>query len=117
MTPTEFFDCIEADEELRGLGLKDGKAFVSAFNGQLVTSVGMDAIEDLEWDMVREVLVGKREPHVIRHMTRIVGYYSFTNNWSQSKIGELKDRIRGNYIIGEGEHGTREKRLAVAENM
>ncbi|MGD1002526.1 MAG: anaerobic ribonucleoside-triphosphate reductase [Candidatus Brocadiia bacterium] len=32
-------------------------------------------------------------------MTRIVGYYSRVNNWNKSKIGELKDRHRGNYRL------------------
>jgi ribonucleoside-triphosphate reductase len=30
-------------------------------------------------------------------ITRIVGYYSRINNWNKSKLGELKDRHRGNY--------------------
>ncbi len=30
-------------------------------------------------------------------VTRIVGYFSRINNWNKSKIGELKDRQRGNY--------------------
>ena len=33
-------------------------------------------------------------------MTRIVGYYSRVNNWNKSKLGELKDRHRGNYRLG-----------------
>jgi len=32
-------------------------------------------------------------------MTRIVGYYSRVNNWNKSKLGELKDRRRGNYSV------------------
>jgi ribonucleoside-triphosphate reductase len=32
-------------------------------------------------------------------MTRIVGYYSRVNNWNKSKLGELKDRRRGNYRL------------------
>ena len=33
-------------------------------------------------------------------VTRIVGYYSRINNWNKSKLGELKDRQRGNYSLG-----------------
>ncbi|MBU0533379.1 MAG: anaerobic ribonucleoside-triphosphate reductase [Candidatus Omnitrophica bacterium] len=33
-------------------------------------------------------------------ITRIVGYFSRVNNWNKSKIGELKDRKKGNYRIG-----------------
>ncbi|HIE43972.1 MAG TPA: anaerobic ribonucleoside-triphosphate reductase [Candidatus Omnitrophica bacterium] len=32
-------------------------------------------------------------------ITRIVGYFSRIANWNKSKIGELKDRRRGNYRI------------------
>jgi anaerobic ribonucleoside-triphosphate reductase len=32
-------------------------------------------------------------------VTRIVGYFSRVNNWNKSKIGELKDRKKGNYRI------------------
>lgn len=33
-------------------------------------------------------------------VTRIVGYYSRIHNWNKSKIGELRDRHRGNYAVG-----------------
>ena len=33
-------------------------------------------------------------------MTRIVGYFSRMDNWNKSKIGELKDRQRGQYGLG-----------------
>ena len=32
-------------------------------------------------------------------ITRVVGYYSRIDNWNRSKIGELKDRQRGDYRI------------------
>ncbi len=32
-------------------------------------------------------------------MTRVVGYFSRIPNWNKSKIGELKDRRRGNYSV------------------
>ncbi len=32
-------------------------------------------------------------------VTRIVGYYSRTSNWNKSKIGELKDRHKGDYSV------------------
>jgi anaerobic ribonucleoside-triphosphate reductase len=32
-------------------------------------------------------------------VTRIVGYFSRISNWNKSKIGELKDRKKGNYKI------------------
>jgi len=41
----------------------------------------------------------KAVPNVY-HMTRIVGYYSQVHNWNKSKLGELKDRQKGNYGMG-----------------
>lgn len=32
-------------------------------------------------------------------VTRIVGYYSRITNWNKSKIGELRDRHKGNYGV------------------
>lgn len=32
-------------------------------------------------------------------VTRIVGYYSRVANWNRSKIGELRDRQKGNYGV------------------
>ncbi|GAH50709.1 unnamed protein product, partial [marine sediment metagenome] len=32
-------------------------------------------------------------------ITRVVGYYSRVDNWNRSKIGELKDRQKGDYRI------------------
>jgi len=34
-------------------------------------------------------------------ITRIVGYYSRISNWNRSKVGELKDRHRGDYRVIE----------------
>lgn len=35
-------------------------------------------------------------------VTRIVGYYSRVQNWNKSKVGELRDRQKGQY--GTGNH-------------
>jgi ribonucleoside-triphosphate reductase len=32
-------------------------------------------------------------------MTRVVGYFSRVETWNRSKIGELKDRNKGNYQV------------------
>ncbi len=43
------------------------------------------------------VIENKRAPIVLNGVTRIVGYYSRVNNWNKSKVGELRDRAKGNY--------------------
>jgi ribonucleoside-triphosphate reductase len=39
------------------------------------------------------------ESHNVYGVTRIVGYFSRISNWNKSKLGELKDRHRGNYSV------------------
>ena len=36
----------------------------------------------------------------VHGITRIVGYFSRVNNWNRSKLGELRDRHKGNYEVG-----------------
>jgi hypothetical protein len=49
-----------------------------------------------------DVINMDRKPVVCEGITRIVGYYSRTHNWNKSKIGELRDRQKGQY--GTGNH-------------
>lgn len=44
-----------------------------------------------------KVIENKRTPIVLQGVTRIVGYYSRVNNWNKSKVGELRDRAKGDY--------------------
>ncbi|MFH1775972.1 MAG: anaerobic ribonucleoside-triphosphate reductase [Candidatus Omnitrophota bacterium] len=39
--------------------------------------------------------------HNVYGITRIVGYFSRVNNWNSSKLGELDDRHKGNYLVAE----------------
>lgn len=43
------------------------------------------------------VINNERKGIVLEGVTRIVGYYSRTNNWNKSKVGELRDRAKGSY--------------------
>jgi anaerobic ribonucleoside-triphosphate reductase len=43
---------------------------------------------------------GHCESHDVYGVTRVVGYFSRVSNWNLSKVGELKDRRRGNYVVG-----------------
>ena len=42
---------------------------------------------------------GHCESDNVYGMTRIVGYFSRVNNWNKSKLGEVKDRHKGNYSV------------------
>lgn len=43
------------------------------------------------------VVAREENPIKLNGITRIVGYYSRTNNWNKSKVGELRDRANGQY--------------------
>ena len=58
-----------------------------------------EAVENNDWEVLKNILTSKREPRMLRHMTRIVGYYSQVGNWNKSKLGELKARHKGNYSV------------------
>jgi len=52
-----------------------------------------DGIKTQKWEKIKKGI-----PDLI-YMSRIVGYYSRINNWNKSKLGELKDRHAGNYVV------------------
>jgi hypothetical protein len=51
------------------------------------------------WKTLEDVLLGRRRPEVMSHITRIVGYYSQLRGWNRSKLAELRDRHKGNYRV------------------
>lgn len=105
MHMNQFYDMIEQHPELQGLGVDagcDGRqpgVIVKYTKNGLMTRLPVAAIEAVEWGILEDVLVGRREPQVLQHMTRVVGYFSRVENWNKSKVGELKDRQKGNYGI------------------
>jgi hypothetical protein len=100
MDALELFDLVENDELLEGVGINDGMIVIKCPEANdLKTSIPMAALADVEWGTLRSVLVGEREPDILKHMSRVVGYFSNVANWNRSKIGELKDRQRGNYAV------------------
>ncbi len=69
-------------------------------DGEDVRHVTAKALPDLEWPAILQAVIDGQD---VTHVTRIVGYYSATKNWNKSKIGELKDRRRGNYSLAGSE--------------
>lgn len=59
-----------------------------------------NSIAQHSWQNLSRVLCGG-EDRVISKMTRVVGYFSKTHNWNESKLGELADRHAGDYAIGK----------------
>ncbi len=109
MDHMEFFDRVEAHPDLEGLGLEEGAD--GAEDAVLVRHGPTDAKYRVElatvaaqsWGTLEAILTGRREPKVLSHMTRVVGYFSRTENWNRSKIGELNARQHGDYVLGPKE--------------
>ncbi len=105
MEMSQFYEMIEQHPELEGLGVDAAcenhqpGVIVKYTKSGLMTRLPVAAVEAVEWDILEDVLTGKREPQVLQHMTRVVGYFSRVENWNKSKVGELKDRQKGNYGI------------------
>lgn len=59
------------------------------------------AVEQHDWPLLEAVFVGSRDPAILVHISRPVGYYSRIENWNKSLIGQLKDRHAGQYTIPE----------------
>ena len=57
-------------------------------------------LSDHTKEEVAAVLKGEREAMELKVISRVCGYYSYTHNWNQSKLGELDGRRKGNYGFG-----------------
>lgn len=113
-----FFTKVESHQDIEGLGidLETQTILVKHIPTGLVTSIPKESVEKLPWNTMEEIIAGVREPNVLHHMTRIVGYYSRVENWNRSKLGELKDRIRGTYgVESESTTNTKERLSVVAD--
>ena len=59
-----------------------------------------DALAGAEWEKLQAFVVNGRD---VLHYSRVVGYWSRMQNWNPSKIGELRDRHKGDYGAGGGD--------------
>jgi hypothetical protein len=82
-----------ADHEEQSM---NGVAFRKQFNGDYVKyHLSDEGIKRAN----KESIIKQLNSHNVSHLTRIVGYYSRVHNWNKSKLGELKDRQKGEYVI------------------
>lgn len=112
-----FTEMIDSDAELEMYGIEyadDGDSIVlhdtSKAEGESGVYIRVSVKEVLGKPLgcIMAVIKSERKPIVLEGVTRIVGYYSRTNNWNKSKVGELRDRARGDY----GSPGYRQKHQA-----
>lgn len=106
MDINHFVASVEEHPDLEGVGIgKNGdglpEVVIRHKPSQLMTCFPAGAIEKADWQTLLDVLSGRREPVVLQHMTRVVGYFSRIENWNKSKLGELADRQAGAYALAE----------------
>lgn len=102
MKLVEFFDHVEADSDLCGLGVDESNEvglIVEHTPTGIKTKICTDEIDKNDWDSLRDIMVCNRDPMALQHISRVVGYFSRVNNWNKSKIGERASRSKGNYVV------------------
>ena len=110
MDINEFYTKVEAHPDMQGVDLEDAADGKDDGPAALVLHkasgnkyrILLSTVEKEDWDTLEAIVTGKREAHVLDHMTRVVGYYSRIQNWNRSKLGELRDRQAGKYQVGPG---------------
>ncbi len=98
MEVKEFIDrCVDNGYEWAG-GEHNGKDGYFVRSERLGTKAHFtsEAIENNDWPKLKRGVVQGKD---LSHITRVVGYYSKIENWNRSKVGELKDRHKGEYTV------------------
>lgn len=68
-------------------------------DSNLTTRLPIARAVSMPWEVLQDIVTGRRDPHALRHMSRVCGYYSRIENWNAGKVGELKDRHGGTYCL------------------
>ena len=94
----EAHEYLEIDGDIEGEGLSTHRLVVLDHEKKVAHNITLEAILTQELDaliLALETGVNNR----LYGITRIVGYYSRVSNWNKSKLGELRDRHRGDYSV------------------
>ena len=101
MTLVEFDNAVRASGELKVLGMREDDVLVrNTVHGHCWT-VPLEVIASTPENQLMGVLLMRRPAQCLRHVSRIVGYYSSHHAWNKSKLAELKDRHKGTYALPE----------------
>lgn len=111
MTAPDFKQRIESNDRMVWMGIKGtepdsakvcvGVKTEGLTGGMRYWQIPFRSIGSYDWEEVESVLTGARPARCLIHITRIVGYFSQINNWNRSKLAELADRRKGQYVIRE----------------
>uniref|UniRef100_A0A6H1ZUQ2 Uncharacterized protein n=1 Tax=viral metagenome TaxID=1070528 RepID=A0A6H1ZUQ2_9ZZZZ len=106
MSRTDFVAAISNHKILRwGRGPRDDKIYIVCLHQDNVHTgweLEPDEVFDQTWETLEMVLTSKRHPKILRHISRIVGYFSDMQNWNGSKLREGEARRRGSYSVVPG---------------
>ena len=115
MSSQDFLAALKADEDVEYWGMHGEEVMIRCAKRGLVTLLTLAEIAAHTWRALKLMFIGGRRPDNMLHVTRIVGYNSFTRTWNRSKLAELRDRHRGVYALPEytqGEGGARCQKTA-----
>jgi hypothetical protein len=109
MDGADFLRSVQAHPQLSpGRGPRDDRIYIVAYpflgnSNEPDVKIGWElepaTIREHPWQTLEDVMLGRRRPEVMSHVTRIVGYYSQLRGWNRSKLAELRDRHKGNYRV------------------
>jgi hypothetical protein len=99
MTLPDLYDLVSAERLLEGLDVSDDQVVIRHIpsNSQVVIPIS-EVLSHEPADLLRVLLYpGSEQP--LRHVSRICGYFSRLEAWNSGKIGEWRDRQKGNYTV------------------
>ena len=98
MQVKDFIDrCVDSGYEwAEGEHNKKAGYFIGSKRYDTATHFTAEAIGKHAWPRLNKQIIQGKD---VYHVTRVVGYYSRIENWNKSKIGELGDRHKGEYVV------------------
>jgi len=113
MEESKRFDIIAVIKDNTVFVLEDSKKEKNSLGHQI--EIDVDEVETAPLDSIIAVLYG-RKSIILDGITRIVGYYSRVSNWNKSKVGELRDRAKGEYGTRKFKPVNQKSRLSYIDN-
>lgn len=103
----DFYEKINAHADIMGIDIKlgtfpvDDEVIVKHISAKRQVTFLAEVIREHTWDTLWKVITQKEPANPLYHVTRVVGYFSRIENWNKSKLGELRDRRKGDYRLPE----------------
>jgi hypothetical protein len=94
----EFLVKVNETEGIEGLGVTEDAFIIKNIN-EVKFSIPVNTVKESSWNDLIDVIQERRDPSVLRHVSRVVGYFSSLNNWNKSKLAENQSRHRGSYQL------------------